>query len=322
MPQNPADALVFAPLADGDLEALHALTRRWRPDLGFLTPAFLRGREAARLPGEYGHREWALRSGARAGALLLDFPHSENRAGWLRLNVLTHPHDAALRDALLRRGVALAREAGAHTLIARVQEGSPDDDACRAHGFGEHDRTVSSELGLTDGPWRTHAAPPVPGVRVQTLADVLAAHGQEWGDNEAIQHRYYDLEIELLLSVPATTPVVPWTFEVWQARVGHALDPAGVALAVTEGGEWVGLCELYREASPGVLHNGLTGVRAAWRGRGLALALKLCALHAASARGFVRARTLNHTANAPMLAVNRRLGFVPEPASLVLLREL
>lgn len=309
------------PLEDGDMEALYALVQCWRPDLGFLTPAFLRSREAARSSGEYSRREWVLRGGKRAGALLLDFPQSQNREGWLRLNVLTAPGDAALRAALLERGMTLARAAGAHTLTVRVPEGSPDDAACRAQGFTEHDRTVSSELDLQAGVWQALTPQAVPGVRVQTLAQALAAQGWVWDDPE-VQRRYYDLEIELLLAVPATTPVTPWSFGVWHARVGRALNPAGVAVAVTGAGEWVGLCELYREEAAGVLHNGLTGVQTAWRGRGLALALKLCALHAARARGFARARTLNHTANAPMLAVNRRLGFVPEPADLVLLRAL
>lgn len=81
----------FSHIADADLEELGGCIRSWRPDLGFLTPAFLREREAARLPGEYGSRQWVQRGGQRVAAVLLDFPHSQNQAGWLRLHVLTSP---------------------------------------------------------------------------------------------------------------------------------------------------------------------------------------------------------------------------------------
>lgn len=73
-------------------------------------------------------------------------------------------------------------------------------------------------------------------------------------------------------------------------------------------------------AQPGHLHNGLTGVRREWRGHGLGLALKLAAARAALARGFTHSHTGNHTGNAPMLAINDRLGFTREAATVTLKR--
>jgi GNAT superfamily N-acetyltransferase len=54
-----------------------------------------------------------------------------------------------------------------------------------------------------------------------------------------------------------------------------------------------------------------TGTLPEYRGRGLALAVKLASLRWAAARGVTRVFTSNDETNAPMLAVNRRLGYRP-----------
>ncbi|UNZ20151.1 GNAT family N-acetyltransferase [Streptomyces sp. 891-h] len=55
--------------------------------------------------------------------------------------------------------------------------------------------------------------------------------------------------------------------------------------------------------------SGMTGTRRAFRGRGLARLAKLAALRRARAAGYAHAYTGNDAGNAPMLAVNRRLGY-------------
>ncbi len=55
-----------------------------------------------------------------------------------------------------------------------------------------------------------------------------------------------------------------------------------------------------------------TGVLPAYRGRGIAMALKLRAIEAAIARGCPLITTENHEDNAPMRAINRKIGFVPD----------
>lgn len=65
-----------------------------------------------------------------------------------------------------------------------------------------------------------------------------------------------------------------------------------------------------------------TGVDRACRGRKLALALKLLAVEAARRHGAPYMRTHNDSANAPMLAVNRNMGYSPAPGYYRLLKSV
>jgi hypothetical protein len=55
----------------------------------------------------------------------------------------------------------------------------------------------------------------------------------------------------------------------------------------------------------------MTGVRADRRGRRLAQAVKIASLHRARAAGYSTMLAANDVGNAPMLAINRKLGFEP-----------
>lgn len=190
-----------------------------------------------------------------------------------------------------------------------------------ARGYREHDRMWPSTLDLRTLDFarfsgyedRARAV----GVRIAPLAELISNFG------ETEQRRLYTLISALLRDVPSTTPISVWPFETWQHRVAGRVQPEGLFVAVAPDGEWVGVSELYLPVTtrPRTLHNGLTGVRPAWRGRGVAYALKLAAARAALARGFTHSRTSNHSVNRPMLAVNDRLGFVREAAAVTLLRE-
>jgi GNAT superfamily N-acetyltransferase len=66
-------------------------------------------------------------------------------------------------------------------------------------------------------------------------------------------------------------------------------------------------------------YNAFTGVLREYRGRGLAQALKLQTILLAKREGVRYVRTNNDSKNAPMLAVNRKLGYMPEPGYYELL---
>ena len=62
----------------------------------------------------------------------------------------------------------------------------------------------------------------------------------------------------------------------------------------------------------------MTAVRRTWRGRGLATTLKLATIAWAIDHGLTALETGNDEANAPMRAVNARLGYQPLPDSVIL----
>ncbi len=67
------------------------------------------------------------------------------------------------------------------------------------------------------------------------------------------------------------------------------------------------------EIAPRVMYNMMTGVLTAYRGQEIAQALKRLAIDYAHRAGAVTIRTNNDFRNAPMLAINRKLGYQPEP---------
>ena len=73
---------------------------------------------------------------------------------------------------------------------------------------------------------------------------------------------------------------------------------------------------------PSFLWQGLTGVRRAARGRGIAMALKLRTVRYALDRGVEHIKTWNDQYNRPMLAINEALGFERQPAWITYEKDL
>jgi GNAT superfamily N-acetyltransferase len=88
---------------------------------------------------------------------------------------------------------------------------------------------------------------------------------------------------------------------------------ADLQFIAADGDAWIGLALTEVMPETHALYNNTTGVLPAWRGRGIAQALKLLAVRAAGQRGIAYLRTNNDSENAAMLAVNRKLGYRPEP---------
>ena len=64
-------------------------------------------------------------------------------------------------------------------------------------------------------------------------------------------------------------------------------------------------------AQPVTAHHDLTGVKRAWRGRGVARALKATQIGWAKANGFEELRTRNDERNAPIRHLNLEFGYRP-----------
>ncbi len=303
-----------------DLNRLVFLLNDAHPDVP-TAAAELERLERGHLPGEVHRREVLEENGVWVGMYEVDTPRSDAHGGWLAVTICALPGHTTLREVLLARAEAVAAEYSARTLLSRAREDWWELPLLQAHGYREHDRMWSSTLDLTQLDFAAFAAQEqkaqAAGVRIRPLSELGPF-------DEAQQFRLYTLIAALLRDVPSTSPVKVWPFETWQLRIVDGIDPVGLFVAVAPDGEWVGVNELYAvsNAAPHTLRNGLTGVLAHWRGNGLAYALKLASARAALARGFTHVRTGNHSINAPMLAINERLGFVRQAAWVTLRKEL
>ena len=122
----------------------------------------------------------------------------------------------------------------------------------------------------------------------------------------------YDVDMETTADMPSTEPFEGMAYEEWEEHVlRHPLfAPAGSFVALVDG-EAAALSLLTADPESGRAMSWMTGTRRAYRGRGLALAVKLASIEWAAANGITRMLTFNDATNAPMLAVNRRLGYEP-----------
>jgi GNAT superfamily N-acetyltransferase len=133
-------------------------------------------------------------------------------------------------------------------------------------------------------------------------------------------HRLYtDVEMD----VPAPFPMQEVPFEDFEAlALGRRFLSDGFFVAL-DGDELVGLTEPQLvDNMPRQIAQNLTGVHSDYRGRGIALALKSQAAIWAIESGYTSIRTHNAQSNASMLAINDRLGFQRNHATVEYLKDL
>ncbi len=100
-------------------------------------------------------------------------------------------------------------------------------------------------------------------------------------------------------------------------------DPAGQIMAIdAASGAVIGLAAVGFFQHTNRAYNMITGVDRPYRGRKVAQALKLLTIRYAKARGYSSIVTNNDSQNAAMLAINRRLGYVPRPGIYKLAKAL
>jgi len=145
------------------------------------------------------------------------------------------------------------------------------------------------------------------GVRFLSLADVAMDPGYF--------RQLYEVNYRAVLDDPASTG--NWvSFEEFERTVRGAswFDPYGQIMALdAASGAVIGLAAVGFFEHTNRASNMITGVDRAYRGRRIALALKLLTIRYAKARGSDAIVTNNDSQNAPMLAINHKLGYVPRP---------
>ena len=128
----------------------------------------------------------------------------------------------------------------------------------------------------------------------------------------------YEVAREAYPDVPGEEDAELEPFEQWLSMdmqgAGDRPEATFVALA---GSEVVAYAKLSLSlARPHVAMHDITGVRRAWRGRGIAGALKAAEIAWAKENGYERLETQNEERNEPIRRLNQRHGYVVEPGSV------
>ncbi len=172
-------------------------------------------------------------------------------------------------------------------------------------GFAEVDREVPVMLDLATFDRAKFTSPAPHGIHFLSYAEA--------GDTPENRHKLYALMTRLDRDIP-TNDVMPESplFEQWVKDLDTPEWDSHALMLAANGDDWIGLSQLGFQEGTHIAWTFLTGVLPEFRGLGIAYALKLCAIDAAIARGCPLILTENHEDNAPMRAINRKLGFVPD----------
>ncbi|MFY1680225.1 GNAT family N-acetyltransferase [Micromonospora sp. WMMD730] len=207
-------------------------------------------------------------------------------------------------------GTALLTAALAHLRslrVRRVRTWALTDSLpyARRHGF-----TPSRELRYSALDLRP--APPMPeppaGVRLLPLTGLDP-------------YQVYLLDDAAAPDEPGDVPVDATSYSYWRSECWEnpGLDRDASTVAEVDGA-LVALSLVKRDGDR--MWSDYTATRPEYRGRGLARLTKQAALHRAAGNGVRTAYTANDEANAPMLAINTRLGYRQTASSWSCLREL
>ena len=139
-----------------------------------------------------------------------------------------------------------------------------------------------------------------------------------WAERPELAPGMYEVAREAYPDVPGEEDAETAPFEEWLSMdmqgAGDRPEATFVALA---GGEVVAYAKLsLSRARPTVAMHDMTGVRRAWRGRGIANALKAAEIAWAKENGYERLETQNEERNEPIRRLNERYGYVVTPGSV------
>ena len=304
---------------DTDLHQVAALISAAEPEP--VTAAMVRDREARRGPGVV--RAWrvAVADSGRIVGLSDTGRQPWQPAGHFGLRVIVAPaqREQGIGGRLYAEALAFARAHGATRLETTIGD---DDSASRRfaerRGFVVDRHIFESILDLTTfDPGRFAGiveGVAAGGIRFFSLADA--------GNTPAAQRRLYDLNRAAALDQPGSAGNFAPFEEYARTVFGAAWFRAEWQFLAADGDCWVGLAVVGYFAEQRLAYNMMTGVARAYRGRKIAQALKLLAIERARRWGATVMRTNNDSANAVMLAINRKLGYVPAPGYLHVIKRL
>lgn len=206
------------------------------------------------------------------------------------------------------------------SLRASVRDTCPEGRAfAERRGFTERWHEIAMALDLEafdDRPYDEIIA------RLETEGFQFTSMGA-LGNTEEVQRKLYALNETTGIDMPGGDGEPSWeSFEDFQKRVCQSewYHPGGQMVVVDQAtGVWAAMSAITRFEGSDFAYNLHTGVDRLYRGRKLAQAVKVLALR--YARDVLQARTVrtHHNAkNLPMIAIDRKLGYVQMPGTFLM----
>jgi GNAT superfamily N-acetyltransferase len=221
-------------------------------------------------------------------------------------------------SALYEEVSQFLNEQGAVRLTSEVR----DDDSqsqkfAKQNGFETDRHLFASRIDLNAFDEAIYASlfedQKASGIRFHTLAD--------FPNNQEAKQKLYEINSITALDIPGASGTY-MSFEDFEQWVCSAkwYRPDGQIIAVDRD-KWIGLSAVQLMSDTHGAYNLITGVLKSHRGRKIAQALKVLALSYARKHGASYMSTDNDSLNIPMLAINKKYGYVPEPGKFNLIKK-
>ena len=234
--------------------------------------------------------------------------HSKPGTGHGEVFVLPELRGAGVGSALYEQVALWVQERGCVVLETAVAEDDAESLAwVDRRGFREVGRNSKMVLDLT-----AIEAPeidPPEGVEIVT-----------WAERPELAPGLYAVACEAYPDVPGEETILMDPYEEWLSNdmQGDSDRPDATFIALVDG-EVAGYAKLALSKSDAkVAYHDMTGVRRAFRGRGIAGALKRTEIAWAKQRGYETLQTNNEVRNEPIRRLNERHGYTVRPGLVVL----
>ena len=239
--------------------------------------------------------------GEPAGSAVVAIQPQRRDVGFLLSTVLPDRRRLGVGTRLYRETSRWARERGLGRMEAPVLDDDPESLAyARRRGFVEdrREKGVVLDLARAEPP----SVEPPDGVAIVT-----------WAERPELARGMYEVACEAYPDIPGFDDDEVEPFEDWLAHeMQGSGDRADATFVAVVGKEVVGYAKFSLTAArPTSAFHDLTGVKRAWRERGVARALKATQIGWAKANGFEELQTRNDERNAPIRRLNADFGYRP-----------
>ena len=275
-----------------ELASLEVYNTVWPHD-GATIEAVHSYRDSAQDYIDYLVREDGVVVGSGTGAIFAYRPHRVDTL----ITVLAGQRRRGAGTALYEAISTWARERRAHELEVTVSGDDPESlSYAQRRGFTVDRHQMSLVLSLS-GVSPLRVGPPA-GIEIVT-----------WAQRPELARGMYEVDLEIHPDIPGFADVALEPFEDWMAHnMQRPTDSPEATFIALDGAEVVGFAKLSLTA-PTAAGHAMTAVKRAWRGRGIAGALKAAEINWALDNGYTELFTSNEERNEPIQRLNAHLGY-------------